>query len=75
VAAIKQGDATTNQNSVSAVGGTWRRRAIAEERMGGAFCNCLAAANKKHNNQPKKSDLDGREMGCDKSTMEGAGGA
>ncbi len=35
VAAIKWGDATTNQKSVSAVGGTWRRRAIAKERMGG----------------------------------------
>ena len=36
VAAIKWGDATTNQNLVSAVGGTWNRRAIVEERVWGS---------------------------------------
>ena len=37
----KSVDTTTNQNSVSAVGGTWRRSAIAEEQMGGSILQLL----------------------------------
>jgi hypothetical protein len=45
VAAIKQGDTTTNQNSVSAMGGHGGGRQLRRNIWGEAFCNRLAAAN------------------------------
>ena len=51
MAVIKPVAATTNQNLVLAVGGTWRRHVIAKECMGGVFCNRLAAANEATKNK------------------------